>query len=385
MQNKEEDYFHEQKNWSKRKLSIITSYLASFTKILGSNAPQSNIYYIDGFAGRGIYEDKSEGSPVLAAKLAEKYYVEEKKYQIKCINVESDSENFKNLEDSTIRYRRHVENLFGTFSSQIPLILDKIGISPAYFFIDPFGVKGTDWNDMKMLLSRKHPTDLWLRFDHITVRRLFGSFDSDSPAAKSKVQRLLCLYGIDNTNDLIKLLDGPSCEKRIENAVDLYVGKLEKELKAHKSYGYSAAFPIIPLEGRTKYYLVFAASHKKAAMLASETIYMVERNRPDEVFEYQQNKTGQLFLLPIDPTEEELNSSNIEKLIAMISTHFSNIKINRNDLYIKIIESDQKKWFGCFSNSQLNVALKQLESGSNPKIINREGPRSKGTTLFTFR
>ena len=183
MFQEKDDFFQEQKDWSKRKLSIIQSYLASFTKILGSSTTQSCVYYVDGFAGRGIYNDGSKGSPLLAAELARKYRNQQKKYQLNCINVEADSENFQNLEKATVQYSLIVENFEGTFSSNIQSILNNLGRCPAYFFIDPFGVKGTDWEDMVKIIHRIAPTDLWLRFDHKIVRRLCGFFESGSRGA----------------------------------------------------------------------------------------------------------------------------------------------------------------------------------------------------------
>jgi len=52
MSQDSDNFFQEQKDWSKRKLSIIQLYLAGFTKILGSSNIQSWVYYVDGFAGK---------------------------------------------------------------------------------------------------------------------------------------------------------------------------------------------------------------------------------------------------------------------------------------------------------------------------------------------
>lgn len=46
-------FFQEQKDWSKRKLSIIQLYLTDFTKILGSSTTQSCVYDVDGFSSNG--------------------------------------------------------------------------------------------------------------------------------------------------------------------------------------------------------------------------------------------------------------------------------------------------------------------------------------------
>jgi len=109
---------------------------------------------------------------------------------------------------------------------------------------------------------------------------------------------------VQRADNLFQKLDGDTPEERIVNAVNYYVERLETELKTINKFGYSAGFPIVSLEGQNKYHLVFAASHIKAVILASETVYSVERNRPQEMEEYQQKKTGQPFLLILSKREE---------------------------------------------------------------------------------
>jgi three-Cys-motif partner protein len=379
------NYFFEQRDWSKRKLEIIRSYLSGFTKILGSTTSQACVYYVDGFAGKGIYDDQSKGSPYLAAELAQSYLDQNKKYHLNCINVEASEENFTNLQKSTSKFNTLVVNLKGTFSTNIPQILKLLGKCPAFFFIDPFGVKGTDWIDMVKIIRRDYPTDLWLRFDHRTVRRLSGFFESGSSGAASKTQNLKNLYGIQQTDSLLIRLDGKSSDERIQNAVDYYIERTENEFCQCKNFGYSAAFPIVSLEGDNKYYLVFAASHPKAVILASETVYSVERNRAQEIRDYLEKKTGQLFLFSTDPSENELATLIAEKLIDDIWHLCYGKKLSRQEINITLLKNDKKKWFGHFSSAHLNLALSIMENENNPRIIQRSGPRSQDKTIFTFK
>lgn len=379
------NFFEEQKDWSKRKLAIVQQYLAGFTKILGSSTTQSCVYYIDGFAGKGIYDDGSKGSPVLAAELSQEYRNHQKKYKLNCINVEANNENFQNLEKSTTQFRGIVENLNGTFSSQIPTILQNIGNCPAFFFIDPFGVSGANWSDMVQILHRAAPTDLWLRFDHRTVRRLSGFFESGSRGADSKVERLLRFFGVHRAENLFQKLDGNTPEDRIVNAVNYYAERPESELKNLKNFGYSAGFPIISLEGQNKYHLVFAASHRKAVILASETVYSVERNRTQEMQEYQQKKTGQPFLFNPDSSEEEISTFRAEGLANDIWRLCTGNRLSRSDIYIKLLKEDKKKRFGHFSSAHLNLALSNMESETNPRITQRTGAISQEKTIFKFK
>lgn len=385
MSQDSDNFFQEQKNWSKRKLSIIQLYLAGFTKILGSSTTQSCVYYVDGFAGKGVYDDGSKGSPVLAAEMSQSYRNQQKKYQLNCINIEADNVNFQNLEKSTTQYQSIVENLNGTFSSQIPSILKSIGNCPAFFFIDPFGITGTDWIDMIKVIHRAAPTDLWLRFDHKTVRRLSGFFESGSRGADSKVQRLLKLYGVQRADHLFQKLEGNTREERIDKAVNYYLERLESEIQSFKKFGYSAGIPIISLVGENKYHLVFAASHPKAVILASETVYSVERDRLQEMQEYQQKKTGQLFLFSSEPSEEEISKFKAEELIQDIWRLCSGKQLDRLEIYMKLLNNDKKNCFGRFSGAHLTLALSIMESETNPRISLRTGAISQDKTTFKFK
>ena len=60
--------FHaEVRLWSEIKHDILRKYLRLFVNKLGASG---RIYYIDGFAGQGKYDDGKEGSALIAARLA---------------------------------------------------------------------------------------------------------------------------------------------------------------------------------------------------------------------------------------------------------------------------------------------------------------------------
>lgn len=380
-----DSFFEERKDWSNRKLAIVGGYLATFSKILGSSTSLPYVYFIDGFAGAGQYKDGSKGSPLLSAELALRYQDEQKPYRLRCINIEEDTDNFQNLTSVTAPFSGLVQNYPGSFSSNLGAIIRQIGQCPALFFLDPFGVKGTDWSDILCIIHRQAPTDIWIRFDHKTVRRLSGFFDSGSRGADSKIQNLLNLYGIKRQLNLFQLLQGDTPEERIDKALNLYVRKLEEEFIKSRNFGYSAAFPIVSLEGETKYHLVFAAAHQKAAIVASQTVYSAERNRATETQEYLQRKSGQLFLFSPEPTESELFAFVAEQLYSDIIRLCLGQQLSRQEIYMQIIRDNGKKWFGRFSSAHLNKALSLLEEGTNPVIQSKSGPNSQDKTVLTFR
>jgi hypothetical protein len=186
-------------------------------------------------------------------------------------------------------------------------------------------------------------------------------------------------------DNLYQLLQGHIPEERIDKALNLYVRKLEEEFVKSRKSGYSAAFPIVSLEGETKYHLVFAASHQKAAMLASQTVYSAERNRATEKLEYLQRKSGQLFLFSPEPTEDDLFDFVAEQLRSDIIRLCPGQLLSRKEIFMRLIRDNGKKWFGRFSSAHLTKALSLLEEGTNPIIQSKNGPNSQDKTVFRVR
>lgn len=64
MSKKQDGFFSNKNEWSKIKDDILQGYLpAYFQKLLTSRRPT---YYVDGFAGKGKFEDGLNGSPLIA-------------------------------------------------------------------------------------------------------------------------------------------------------------------------------------------------------------------------------------------------------------------------------------------------------------------------------
>ena len=212
--NLSDEFFLDLKEWSKRKLNIIEKYIGGFSNILGSR--NNEIYYVDGFAGKGIYDKGEKGSPVLAAEISESLRIGGKPFTLFCINVEKDPDNYSNLCLATKRFGKYVLNYEGSFDENIDKILFQVKSKPTVFFIDDFGVKGTDWDAVEKVIVRKDSTDVWIRFDHKTVRRLCGFYESDAKDALGKLNTLQNLFGITDLDYLwTRLGCGDTAEQRI--------------------------------------------------------------------------------------------------------------------------------------------------------------------------
>jgi len=131
------DFFDGLKDWSDRKIELITAYINGAARILGSTG--GAMVYVDGFAGRGTYLDGGIGSPVRIAELAQRCVREGWAFRLRCINFEYDDDYFLNLQKETVRFGDLVTNRHGDFNAHAVDIMQLIGTKPAVFFLDPLG------------------------------------------------------------------------------------------------------------------------------------------------------------------------------------------------------------------------------------------------------
>jgi three-Cys-motif partner protein len=367
-----DDFFSDLKEWSTRKLSIIEKYVDGFSKILGSKFRE--VYYVDGFAGKGKYDNGDSGSPVLAAETALRYQQGNRQFTLRCINVEKVIENYINLCAETAKFGGLVTNYAGTFEQNIDGILACTNNYPTFFFLDDFGIKGTSWDSVEKVIGRKGSTDLWIRFDHKTVRRLSGFYNSEAKEADGKVSALQNLFGISNKDYLLSRLDGPTPEKRIDNAVLLYIEQLEKAFGKFGKKGFAASYPIISMNGECKYHLLFACANQTAATLASSIVNGTEEQFQHEKGENMWQHNGQMSLFNVvEFTEEQLFERKVQQLKQAITGLSKNTPFTRTALHYELMLKD-KKWFGKIRTRHLTKALRELISENPPKVAAKGAP-----------
>jgi three-Cys-motif partner protein len=118
-------FFKKIRDWAWIKHTIYRDYLVPWAMKVGFTAPM--IYVIDGFAGRGSYDDEatgehSDGSPVIAALRARDYNKRRPHRKMRLICIERDRENYGALAERMAGFDdvadvRH--GSFGDLSEQI--------------------------------------------------------------------------------------------------------------------------------------------------------------------------------------------------------------------------------------------------------------------------
>lgn len=93
------------------------------------------------------------GSPVIAANILIKY--QKPTCKLHCICIESAPNRYKILEKSLEQFKEKldIQEHKGEFLACLDAVLKKINKAPAFFFIDPEGFSGMDFDKIEAILS----------------------------------------------------------------------------------------------------------------------------------------------------------------------------------------------------------------------------------------
>ena len=147
-------FFDNLRDHSEIKLRILGKFLVPWAAKLGSTSVRGSgvIWYVDGFAGKGRYEDGGEGSPVLGLHRARLTQIEKRRYDLACFFIEKQRNHWESLENIVIPFRRdgiNVINRHGEFSTFIPKIVRATQGSPVLLFVGPFGISPLKYDQFR--------------------------------------------------------------------------------------------------------------------------------------------------------------------------------------------------------------------------------------------
>jgi three-Cys-motif partner protein len=167
------DFFASKKAAAVFKHGILSRYPAVFAAKTGKLAIGGRVVFLDGYAGRGEYDDGQPGSPLLLSKCAD--FVSGFR-NVEGFFVEQDPNNYANLvrvlDEKGGSTKRQVRK--GSLDEHLPEALRVASGFPLFAFIDPFG-PAIDFMSIKtQLLARPAwpPTEVLLHFSVLSVARM---------------------------------------------------------------------------------------------------------------------------------------------------------------------------------------------------------------------
>jgi len=166
------------------KHAVLDRYAPIFASKTGKFSPGGRVEILDGYAGRGWYEDGSPGSPARMIGTAQKLAG---RRRIRCWFVEENRRNYdalvSGLADHGVSSDRAVP-LFGTMAEHLHAVLEAAQGIPLFAFIDPFGI-GLPFDLLTGALMRRPlvtsgvpPTEVLINFVHAGIYRNAGQLDA---------------------------------------------------------------------------------------------------------------------------------------------------------------------------------------------------------------
>lgn len=374
-------HFKKLRDWSERKHAILREYLPTFCRAISGQARGGPIWYIDGYAGAGIYYDTenpnapgADGSPVLAARITEQL-----PYNIQCINVEEDEENFDSLQRETAQFA-HVENIGNDFNAVVDDILARVAKSPALFFLDSFGTKELPMEGLvDRIAMRKSPTDILLRYATGAVRRLAASYEKDPIRGGANALNLDKWFRGQEWRPLIEQYTG---NDRDDALLNYYLRQLVSISNGRLKF--ACAYPIRSTDGVTKYHLVFATGDRLGMKLMSDILYAAETKYAQEHEAHRNEKelarrNGQLSLF--DPPAPDLDAELSKRIAGLKQAILDQVQQGGqrwefDNLRCTLIE---RGWFAQFSEKDFRAACKELHAAGKIERISSGKAWSRGT------
>jgi three-Cys-motif partner protein len=265
-----EDFFRSRKAAAVLKHGILKRYPVVFASKTGQSNP---VVFLDGYAGRGEYENGEPGSPLLLSQCAD--FVGSYR-DVRGFFVEQDPDTFQNLkqvlEEKGGAVRRELRQ--GSLDQHLPELLTLAKGSSLFAFLDPFGL-ALDFELVRSGLLRRPsppPTEVLLHFSVSAVARMGRAVQAARTrgnhltSADQKIAGHLTRFlGDDWWQDFFARV-GDEGDDETATGIALRVGaEYEKRLTAGTNYR-AVAMPVRPRpELAPKYVLTLFTTHADGA------------------------------------------------------------------------------------------------------------------------
>jgi three-Cys-motif partner protein len=286
------------KRVSRVKHIILEKYFPPWATILGSR--NSELAYIDCFAGPGQYEMEGKpvkGSPVIAVEEAIKLVTGNHVQSLLLHLVDDDPKQVERLESRLKELQPYPRSLTvkvtcADSQSFVPELLRGLHSQvPAFFFIDPY------WHPLPLSvirnILRRPRTEVLINLMWFQINR-----DLNNPKVETQLNEL---FG-DNEWHNQAFLNMRGAER--ENAFLTY---FKSRLGAPFVRQFRIRYDVEDSRGgdATKYYLLHACNHVKAALLMKEVMWPLGDEQG--TFDYSGEPQG--ILISESPTEQDLRNT----------------------------------------------------------------------------
>ena len=351
---------------------ILEYYLIPAVAKLRHASRDGRVVILDGFAGRGHYEDGSPGSPVNMGRLADKVRGWRNPVDLRVFNIETIPANYSELETSTQEWVSQgvITNYNTQFSMALDAVLSEAATSPLFAFLDPFRPTQLPFDDMKPLLTRNAITELLIVFHTPAIYRIINQVISQKTEEKTKAgsrARLDAIFGSDRWEKLLS--ETPTPDGVVQCFID--------ELAVH--FGSPGRTPFIyttPIEARhghgLKYHVIFITRHTDGVRLINGAFVNEKRDAHSQSL--GEGSTLSMFEEYADPMDASqipmrVRNAVLEAAMADPETVWS---------FADLLLTAMKQRFGQFSETDYTRAVRGLLSETaKPRLVGLSGQKLK--------
>lgn len=262
----EKDFFKNQTASSKIKANIVANYFPKYCKII-LKSPQTEIRYLDLFAGPGIYDDGSLSTPILIADTC----AEDDTLKTVVHLMFNDNEHIEKLKQHfEKRYNPTTFNFPPKFGDKtvgedekIKAYLRKVTTEkknpyPTLLFFDPFGYKGISTNDLAKFLCN-WGNEIFLFFN---IKRIHAAVENDK---FDELMNELFPTTIDKIRKDRKYVG------KVQERLSLIIGNLADEFKRIVPNLFHCAFKFQEEDSNTtSHYIIHFTKHNRGYDLVKQ-------------------------------------------------------------------------------------------------------------------
>jgi three-Cys-motif partner protein len=322
-------FFQAKRPWSIRiKDRILASYLKPYLPKIARLGEQ--IILIDAFAGPGRFEDGTKGSPLILCEAAEQQVPN----QWFGVFVNQNAEHHAKLSEllkPQIDAHKAV-CIHGDAGDLLKDLGNRLRTQTVFLYLDPFGLKGCDFDSLTIFLSRKHSTEILINISPRTIHRLAamkvirpGGMTPEVIAFNACLTRVL---GGEYWKTLLAE-QRLSSSQRVANVVAEYRKRLAEHLP------YAGSCPVREAEGRAiKYYMIHCSRHPDALLLMNDHMCIAYNEYMHDTW-----KAGTLF----DNTEWD-DDRDLGPLDEIIVDEVRKQAFSRKALNVHIARRDFMRW-----------------------------------------
>jgi len=360
----EDEFFKDKRPWSKIKDKVIGDYLVPyFTKV---SKLKHKILVVDAFAGQGMFEDGSKGSPLIICKTAKKQVPG----QYLAIFVNKNKASHEKLKVTLKEYIKGGKALaiLGSAQDLLKELREIIGNATVLIYLDPFGLKGCEFELLEPYLGRdkRFSTEVIVNISMPTLHRLSTvkavKEGRTTDTTKKFNERLSKILGGDYWQEIMWSDMVPA--KKEQQVVEKYVGSLKEYLP------YGGFCPVREKQDRrVKYFIVFCSRHADALLLMNDIMCKAYFKTMNEI-----ESKGTLFEGVMDWKEMQQRGDIRDEILERIKRKPG---IRRKELWLEIIKKHFMKWV----SSEFHKIIKEMV-GKKIRFVSKTSRLNDNSKLY---